>query len=192
VSRWIGGALMVAVAIVTGGCNLLAPDGESNCGAERTDLFQPDPPFTVPNPQTAAISNGQAIFGWRRELRGLCSQGSHGATRVSFEVETDSGEPDPGGELRMDGRVYHAAFMAPYSVNLHPPSSLPDANEFWRGELEAGLKQGNPDGSPATITVEVVIAFNSSGNIDVDRVNAAKKVERIKVTTVYHEPKETM
>lgn len=180
--------VLVAAYLCMGSGDCKVPTSPSKCGASTQDNFyiQGNNLFSGVFPTTSFIDGGRAFFAWDHELSGICSQGSDSDTRSAFPVSGSADLLSP--DVTVDGRVFHAAFAQPYAVRLTASTSSFSAG-FLTGSVDVGLKQGNPDGGPATITVEARLSFNSSGNFQTDLARARAMVTEVGLNTDYKLPK---
>jgi hypothetical protein len=80
---------------------------------------------------------------------------------------------DPASAFVVDfeGRVYHAPGIRPYTAPLVLESGT-SVRTYTGSVRNIGLKQGNPTGGPAEVSLELHLQIDSSGDINADRARA--------------------
>jgi hypothetical protein len=172
-----GAALIVAVvaSMAMSECPV-SPDA-ANCGDLASDAWASSSP-NLQQTDNAYRDGGQAHFDWGHDISGMCVESPESDNKATFQVNLTSVTPD----VNLEGRVYHAAFIQPYKTILRVSSN---ATTFSGTVEDIGLRQGNPNGSPASVSLELHLSFNSSGNIDADAAKARELVAGFTVFTDY-------
>jgi len=182
-------AAVLAVIVAFPGCGLFdtfSPSDKCDDGfvTDRFVLVGSEM-VTAPYPNNAYRDGGQAHFDWHHDVFGLCVESPEDDNVAKFSVLGSEALLNllPTGE----GRVYHAPGIQAYTGQLTP---LVTSQVLLRGEVRnIGLRQGNPNGSPATISVELHLSMVSSGDLSFDIVRLKDLISSLEIATTYRRAK---
>jgi hypothetical protein len=159
----------------------VSPDAAACDGKRVASYVEGDEFDPLPTPYNAYRDGGQAHFDWGMDISGLCVEAPESGNYSRFVVDMYSGSDFR--DFNFEGRVYHAPFIRPYSALLRVASG--QTTRFEGTVHDIGLRQGNPNGSPASISVELHVSVNSSGNIVADQARVLEAIRKISIETYY-------